>query len=285
MKTEKSHWSLFKQPIYSIIYSGIVYNVSDWKKKKHSHLFSEILFIMKGRGQVIINDNKYNVQYGDIIVYKPNDVHQEIAYENEEFKLYFVAIKDLDKSKPTNIIDPSLPPVISTNVYALKFENYFADVVSEMQNKNNYETDLPIYYAGILVSMVKKLYQNKFIINSDLISICESIKNAIDRDFCKIRQLDDILKDLYISKYYFYEKFKELYNLTPLQYLREKKLKYSQELLRNTNLKVAEIAFMIGYENKLYFSRIFKKDFGISPTEYRESFNNQNNKNTEVLRE
>jgi AraC family transcriptional regulator of arabinose operon len=270
MKNEKSHCSFFKQPIYLIIYSGSVYNVSDWKRNKHSHSFSEILFIKKGRGQILINENKYNVQYGDIVVYKPNDSHQELAYENEEFQLYFVAIKDLDATNPSPVIDPALPPIISTNVYALKFENYFADVIEEMQNKNNYETDLPIYYAGILVSMVRKLYQDKYIANSDLTSICKAIKEIIDRDFCKIRQLDDILKDLYISKYYFYEKFKEIYGLTPLQYLRGKKLKYSQELLGNTNLKVAEIAFMVGFENKLYFSRIFKQDIGISPTEYRD---------------
>lgn len=266
----KSHNTnlLFKDPIYMIIYSGVVNNVGDWKEKTHSHDFSEIMFVKKGKGIIIINDKKHEVKYGDIIVYNPQDLHLELCYPNEEFKVLFVALKELGESKQRSIIETD-NQITSTGVNALRYKNYFTDIVEEMQNKTNNNTDLPIHYAGILVSLVRKIFNRKNIDYSDLASFCEDIKKTIDRDFCIIKRIDDVLMELYVSKYYFSNKFKEMYNVTPLQYLMSLKLKYSEELLKNTDLKISEIAAIIGYDNELYFSRLFKKQNAISATEYR----------------
>lgn len=260
---------LFKDPIYTVIYSGVVNNVSDWKKNKHSHSFSEILFVKKGHGLICINDKKHEVKYGDIVIYNPQDLHQELCYENEEFKVFFVALKQLGDVKNDCIIDRDSSQIVSTGVNSLRYKNYFADIVEEMQNKRNNNTDLPIYLAGIVVSLVKRMFSSNNIINNNLDCQCEYLKQVIDRDFCIIKQIDDLLKDIYVSKYYFYKKFKEMYSLSPLQYLKAKKIKYSEELLKNSDLKISEIASIVGYENDLYFSRIFKQEKGISATEYR----------------
>lgn len=267
---------IFKDPIYKIIYSGAVNNVSDWKKNMHSHDFSEIMYVKKGRGQIIINDKKFEAKYGDLIVYNPGDLHQEICYENQEFKVLFIAIKELGVMEQQSILGSSNNHIVSTGVSALRFKNYFQDIVEAMQNKRNNSTDLPIYLAGLIVALVKKIFNSKQIINNDLSSLCENVKQVIDRDFCIIKSIDDALKDLYVSKYYFYDKFKEMYSLTPLQYLKSKKLKYSEELLKNTEMKISEIASLIGYDNELYFSRIFKKEKNISATQYREKFRKSN---------
>lgn len=259
----------FKQPIYCVIYSDFVSNVSNWKKSKHSHPFSEIVFVKKGRGQIFINDQKYNVKYGDVIVYNPNDIHQEVSLENEEFKVYFVALKEIGSDAPQNIIGPDKCPIASTGMLSHKFENYFADIVEEMQNKSNLNNDLPVYLAGLLVVMVKKLFYERSQDHGDLSDVCVEVKESIDRDFCSIRNIDSILSSLYASKYYFFEKYKEMFGVTPLQYLKAKKIEYAKELLRNTDMKIAEIAAMVGYENELYFSRLFTRECGISATTYR----------------
>lgn len=251
-----------------IIYSGVINNVSEWKEKKHSHDFSEIMFVKKGKGIIIINDKKHEVKYGDIIVYNPQDVHLELCYPNEEFKVFFVALKELGEAKQRSIIETD-NQITSTGVNALRYKNYFIDIVEEMQNKTNNNTDLPIYYAGILVSLVKKLFNKSNINYNDLTFFCEDIKKIIDRDFCIIKRVDDILMELYVSKYYFNDKFKELYHMTPLQYLKKLKLDYSKELLKNTDLKISEVASIVGYDNELYFSRLFKKEFDINASKYR----------------
>ena len=57
--------------------------------------------------------------------------------------------------------------------------------------------------------------------------------------------------------------------MSPKQYLLNKRLTRAKELLKETNASVFEIANSVGYDDQLYFSRIFKKHIGISPTEYK----------------
>ena len=57
--------------------------------------------------------------------------------------------------------------------------------------------------------------------------------------------------------------------MTPLQYILSLRISNAQSLLETTKYNVTEIASIVGYENPLYFSRIFKKQVGLSPSEYR----------------
>ena len=57
----------------------------------------------------------------------------------------------------------------------------------------------------------------------------------------------------------------------PRKYLTSIRVKKARELLESTDYGVGEIGNIVGYDNPLYFSRIFKKQTGISPAEYRKA--------------
>ncbi len=57
--------------------------------------------------------------------------------------------------------------------------------------------------------------------------------------------------------------------MTPMQYVLSLRISNAQSLLENAEYNVSEIASMVGYDNPLYFSRLFKKQVGAAPTEYR----------------
>ncbi len=63
--------------------------------------------------------------------------------------------------------------------------------------------------------------------------------------------------------------FKRHYGTSPMAYLMELRMQRAREMLDSTSLSVKEIAAKIGYEDPLYFSRIFKKTSGTSPSSYR----------------
>ena len=67
----------------------------------------------------------------------------------------------------------------------------------------------------------------------------------------------------------FYRVFKQISGSTPLQFILKLRLSNAQNLLENSNLTIAEIASAVGYESPLYFSRLFHKHIGVSPSEYR----------------
>ena len=69
-----------------------------------------------------------------------------------------------------------------------------------------------------------------------------------------------------------FRKFNSHTGMTPLQYLLEIRLSYASKLLESANLQISEISELVGYDNALYFSRLFHRHIGERPREYRDRF-------------
>ncbi len=82
-------------------------------------------------------------------------------------------------------------------------------------------------------------------------------------------EVNHLAKLMNYTPIYFIHLFKSILNVSPLQYILSKKLNIAQLMLSQNNLSVKEIAFKLGFENETYFSRIFIKKCGISPSEFK----------------
>ena len=82
--------------------------------------------------------------------------------------------------------------------------------------------------------------------------------------------LDDICRELAISKNYFCFIFKKETGKRVWEYLTEIRLEQAKALLRDTDLTVFEIAYKVGYDNAGYFSKIFKRYYKMTPNEFRD---------------
>ncbi len=82
--------------------------------------------------------------------------------------------------------------------------------------------------------------------------------------------LEDISREVNISSHYFSKLFKDEVGENFIDYVTSMRIQKSKELLMENQLSIKEISFEIGYGDPNYFSRIFKKVVGISPTEYKE---------------
>ncbi len=101
-------------------------------------------------------------------------------------------------------------------------------------------------------------------------SVVEKAKSFIKAQYHRDISLDDVSKEVDISPYYFSKLFKEEAGENFIEYLTNIRLKKAKELLDTTEMSMKEIGIQIGYSDPNYFSRIFKKNFGITPTEYKE---------------
>ncbi len=68
---------------------------------------------------------------------------------------------------------------------------------------------------------------------------------------------------------YIRHEFKKHYGVSPIQYLINRRMEYAKHLLNTSGMSVKQIAYQCGFENEYYFSRIFKKLTGYSPSQYR----------------
>ncbi|OON96416.1 MAG: hypothetical protein ATN36_05595 [Epulopiscium sp. Nele67-Bin005] len=107
----------------------------------------------------------------------------------------------------------------------------------------------------------------------------ETAIDYIDKNYAK--DLNMAIVSNYVSMNYslFSQRFKEHTGQNFVNYLKLVRIKKAKEYLVETNKKIAEISFLIGYENEKHFMKVFRQLEGVSPTEYR-----KNNKNLELVK-
>lgn len=101
-------------------------------------------------------------------------------------------------------------------------------------------------------------------------SVMEKAKDYIRQNFQKDLTLDEVSKIVDISPYYFSKLFKQETGENFIEYLTKIRMKNAEKLLLDSSYSIKEICVMSGYGDPNYFSRIFKKYEGVTPSEYRE---------------
>jgi AraC-like DNA-binding protein len=94
-------------------------------------------------------------------------------------------------------------------------------------------------------------------------------KDAMDRDWAGPLDLEATAAHAGYSRYHFVRAFKAVYGQTPGQYLSRRRVERAEEMLRSADLSVTEICTLVGFSSLGTFSARFKKQTGLSPSEYR----------------
>ncbi|WP_346839480.1 AraC family transcriptional regulator [Microbulbifer sp. SAOS-129_SWC] len=99
----------------------------------------------------------------------------------------------------------------------------------------------------------------------------EVIRNYMRDNLDQMLSLEELAALCNLSKYHFAHKYKELTGYAPLQHFIHMKVERACFLIDSTRFSVAQISFQLGYDDPLYFSRVFKRVTGLSPSKYRNS--------------
>ncbi len=100
-------------------------------------------------------------------------------------------------------------------------------------------------------------------------SIAEALE-YIEKNFQNDISLKEVAEAVYLNVWYLSDLFKREVGVTFSEYIREKRIQMAKELLRDKSLKLYEVAYRVGIKEQGYFSTLFKKATGLSPTSYRE---------------
>lgn len=94
--------------------------------------------------------------------------------------------------------------------------------------------------------------------------------------------LELVATEVYLSHYYFSHLFKRELKMTFIDYLTKVRLEAAEKLLKSLNLNVNQIAYAVGYQDPNYFSKVFKRNLGVSPLEYRQRILEIQNKDRKI---
>lgn len=224
---------------------------------RHMHNTWEMIYYTSGEGTMMFNDLKISYREGDIIVVPPNQPH--INHSEHGFTNIFLNIGDCNMNyrTPVKIQDDARHSILSA--FQAAYYHY---------NESTDRDILMIAYGHLLVGYVLS-YQNTPV-RSDIV---EDIRSNIIQNFSDSNyELDKFLRSLPFSYDYLRKLFKKEMGVTPHQYLCDKRLATAAEWLTsayNDSGNIADVARQCGFNEPLYFSRMFKKKYGLSPSYYR----------------
>lgn len=96
----------------------------------------------------------------------------------------------------------------------------------------------------------------------------KAMKLLSERYTDKELRIEELARAADISPVYFRRLFTELYGIPPLQYIRKLKINRSRDLIASGYYSISEVAEQLGYSDAAYFSRCFKREFGVPPGRY-----------------
>ncbi|WP_256758669.1 response regulator [Cohnella sp. WQ 127256] len=99
-----------------------------------------------------------------------------------------------------------------------------------------------------------------------------AVKEYIDICYREEMSLADLAERFFISKEYLATQFKRQFGVTVIQYIHSKRLDMARRMLEEDGLSVSAIASAVGYDHFSYFDKLFKREYGSTPSEYRVLF-------------
>ncbi|MDP5229574.1 MAG: AraC family transcriptional regulator [Cellulophaga sp.] len=241
------------------------------KRKNGSNQFI-FIYCVNGKGEIILEGSSTLISPNQFFIIPKKTNHEYRANEADPWSIYWfhfdgaIAFELYKRYLGTNIKNYK---TISFSVDKIQiFEKVFS-----LFNRNSLEYQME--YANLLsLNLISSFIYHDFeadIQTNSRNTLVESIKNFLLRNLDKNFTLEQIASKFNYSKSYLHTKFKVDTGYPILVFFNLKKTQKACEYLNYTDLSIKEISFKVGFEDPLYFSRIFKNFMGKSPRNYRKN--------------
>lgn len=233
-----------------------------------------VKYTLSGMGELHYQGEKYTLYAGDIFFidcqnYQYYKTTSDIPWEMDWIHLYGANAASFYQEF---VKDGS--PIFSSNKQAVHINpihlllKKLLDLQKHPNAKTPFQASISIH--ELLNELILQKYRLDFI-DSEIPEHVFQIKNYLDEHFKNSISLGSLENLFHINKFQITRDFSKFMGLPPIEYQISNKISYSKDLLRYSNLSIAEIAFEVGIDNTAYFSRLFKSKVGISPKKYRQT--------------
>lgn len=279
MWNEKIYFSTPKVPIYI--------GRTDYETKcglifsTHFHKEIEILYIVSGSTTAFVNGKEYVVNEGSVLFLNSRVPHSTVTTKkntrnillqfpvhSNEYK--YSSIKYLERFMQTNktmafVFEPK-------HRQTEELISYIDNLVREYTKK---EKAYEYYMLSNLQSIIALLHRNDLLIDNNTLFDSDTIKKImpvlqyVTDNYNENISIEELSELLHFSRHYFCRLFKKATNTTFVEYRNFVRICKAENMLRNTDKSISDIACDLGFASLSYFVRTFKKYKLYSPLEYK----------------
>ncbi|SHH73640.1 AraC family transcriptional regulator [Clostridium grantii] len=220
---------------------------------------------LSGYGKIHFGDKRFSIEPGDVFIWKPDAEQYYYDSGNESWCVNWISFNCI-----------GLPIYMEESFYVSKDcpislgLSMFDTIKKRIQEET---VEGHIQAAVALFSFLSEIYicDRQAINKVDGFDIT-LVSDYMKQNLTKQLTLDGLSEVFHFSESYLCRLFNRVYHRTPIQYFIELKIdKAKRLLLSDGEEKIRDIAKQCGYEDQVYFARVFKKYVGMSPSIYRKS--------------
>ena len=257
------------------------------------HDFWEMVFIDSGNAKILAGDKTLELKQGEAYFHKPNEIHN-ISTDDEfansaiiSFECKSRALKSLSgKIHVLNEFEKSMLNKIIQEAkisYDIKLNDIYLNEIKHKKNQpfganQVIKNCIELLIISIIRNSEAKPIDDKISINVTTDRIVDGVINILNDTLSSSKNinLDDLSFKLGFSKSYLKSQFKKKTGYSIIQYFIDMKIEKAKKLLSQGKYSVSEIADILGFSSVYYFSRQFKLNTDMSPTEYANSIKADN---------
>lgn len=237
-----------------------------WQKGRRDY---QILYVANGKTHFWFDDKEEIVSAGHMVLYKPEEIQKYIYYLEDNPEVFWIHFTGSDVKNILAYHGISLDEHVFYCGVLPDYKALFRKIIQELQLcRYGYEDYIASLFNDILLLVDRQQHEQKKATGN----VQEQIERAaayFNENYNTKISIDDYAESLHISTNWFIHNFKQYAGMSPAQYILSLRMVNAQSLLERTTYNIKEISEIVGYENPLYFSRVFKKEIGKSPAQYR----------------
>lgn len=268
----------------------------------HMHEYMQINYISHGKGRHMIKNREFDIVKGDIFVIPPYVPHRIIAIpgcDMEIFELEFVpdfinqnfvsfenAVPFLDFAyiEPFLVRENNVKPRLNlTGKAQIEIENILDEALKEYDKRS---PGFLLLIKSLLLKLLvlvgrefTKHLENEYprmcsVFDRNREAVLGAVK-YIDEHYNEEISIEEVAHIFTLSQSYFSYLFKSITSKTFTEYLNGLRISKAMEFLKNTDARVLDISYDVGFNNINHFNRVFKQQTGISPIAYRKALSYQ----------
>ena len=232
----------------------------------------QIVYITAGCGHFHFDNvnNETIVPAGNNVLYRPKELQKCEYYEKDKAELYWIHFTGSNvKSILRQYGFPDKGRVFQVGTSS-EYEQIFKRIVIELQRcQENYGEMLVLLLRHILIGFHRELTSEHMLKSEYLDHEMDNAVTFFDENCNQNINIDNYAASRGMGVSWFIQNFKKYTGSTPMRFVVGIRINNAQMLLETTTYSINEISKIVGYDNQLYFSRLFHKLKGYSPREYR----------------